>query len=476
MALDHSIANLRRFSMNPLDNLRTAFASGVYEPLFWKVKRMPVLEHYRCFGKMQWDSQQTYLKRLRNKIRTLLLHAYDHVPGYRARLITHFNRSDIVSEPLAVLKHIPVLAKEDIMEKPEEFTCELNRGTFANSSGGSTGVPVNLLQDQIYQAATLGATYLLYEWAYKLPGESYIKVWGAPRDITHNGMGFKFLLQNYMANRHVANAFKLSPDDMLALARKIDRFRPKLIEGYADGLFEIATFYSENGIRLSHPPKSIISSAGSLLDYMRERIQAVFKTTVFDRYGSREAGNMASECSAHNGLHIMGETTFLEIIDAEGRRLPHGTEGDIAVTNLWNFTMPLIRYRVGDRGIMAHGACPCGRPYPLLKAVTGRASTSLRLHDGSVVSPTFFIHFMGVVHNDGSILKFQIAQKAYDLVIIRLVVRPHFNIEAWSNRERLVKHVQKVMGPNCVVRFEIVNDIPKSPTGKHLYTVQEMTD
>ena len=460
--------------MNFIDFNRSAFASRVYEPLFWKLKRMPVLERYRCFGKMQWDSQQTYHRRLKSNMRALLLHAYDRVPGYGEKLIARFHRTDIINDPLAVLKHFPVIDKDQIMEAPGKFTCELNRGTFTNSSGGSTGVPVKVLQDQIYQTATLGASYLLYNWAQRKPGESYLKIWGAQRDITHNGMGLRFHLQNFLANRNVVNAFKLSPNDMLALARNIDRFRPKLIEGYADGLFEIASFFRENDIRLSHPPKSIISSAGTLLDFMRERIQSAFKTIVFDRYGSREAGNMAAECSAHNGLHIMGETTFLEIIDAEGQRLPPGSEGDIAVTNLWNYTMPLIRYRIGDCGIMADSLCSCGRPYPLLKTVTGRSSASLRLQDGSIVSPTFFIHFMGVVHNDGSILKFQIAQKAYDLVIIRLVVRPHFRIETWSNREKLVKHVQKVMGPNCIVRFEIVDDILKTPTGKYLYTVQEM--
>jgi phenylacetate-CoA ligase len=172
----------------------------------------------------------------------------------------------------------------------------------------------------------------------------------------------------------------------------------------------------------------------------------------------------------------MGETTYLEIVDPEGRHLSPGEEGDILVTNLHNYTMPLIRYRIGDLGIMQQGACPCGRPHPLLKAVTGRSGASFRLADGTMISPTFFIHFIGVVHNDGGIARFQIAQRAYDRIVVRLVPKAGFDLAKWPKRERLVKDIRKVMGDPCRVDFEIVADIPKTPTGKHLYTVREMMD
>jgi phenylacetate-CoA ligase len=265
----------------------------------------------------------------------------------------------------------------------------------------------------------------------------------------------------------------MTPETMREYVVKISSFRPLVVEGYVDGLYELAQFMRAEDLSIDFPPRGVITAAGTLFPHMRSAIEASFGAPVFDRYGSREAGPIASECSSHSGLHIMGETTIVEVVDEKGNEVPPGVEGEILVTNLWNYTMPLIRYRIGDRGTKSDTeTCPCGRPYPLLRSISGRSSSGFLLKGGGVVSPVFFIHFVGVVHNDQSVAKFQVVQQDYDRILIRLVPRAAgFNLGKWPAKEYLVEHIKRVMGSDCSVEFRIDADIEKTPTGKHLYTV-----
>jgi phenylacetate-CoA ligase len=452
--------------------LRTWFTGNLWEPLFWRVKDLPVTELFKKFSIQQWDSVEVFQSRQEKMLAALLRHSLKNIPFYQAKNLG-YKDDEIEDQPYNVLRSWPILEKEDLRSSLSELYQELARGTFGNSTGSSTGTPVTLYQDKPYQAATLAAIDFFYEWAGRPPGSRLIKIWGAQRDITHGGQGLRFRLGNFLGNRLIFNCFSMTPAQMQQFLQEINRFKPLVIEGYVDGLFELAKFIHENGLKVKPPLRGVISSAGTLLPHMRAPIEEAFKTRVFNRYGSREAGPIGEECSEHKGLHVMGETTVVEVVDTQGIPVPAEEEGDILITNLWNYTMPLIRYRIGDRGILSEKRCSCGRPYPLLKQVTGRSSESFVLKDGTVISPAFFIHFIGVVHNDGSIAKFQVVQKAFDHVVIRLVPKADFNLQQWPNRTILMEHIHNVLGKDCRIDFSIEKDIEKTPTGKHLYTVRQ---
>ena len=110
------------------------------------------------------------------------------------------------------------------------------------------------------------------------------------------------------------------------------------------------------------PQVAIMTSAGTLHPLMREKIETAFQCKVFNRYGSREVGDIASECEAHAGLHVFPSGNYIEIVDDQGHPVPNGEEGNILVTNLYNYAMPLIRYYIGDRGVLSRSdRCACGR-------------------------------------------------------------------------------------------------------------------
>ena len=97
----------------------------------------------------------------------------------------------------------------------------------------------------------------------------------------------------------------------------------------------------------------------------------------------------------------MEENAVIEILDEQGDPLPDGEEGEIVVTSLSNFAMPLIRYKIGDRGCFLKEACSCDDPGKVLKLTTGRSN------DWVV---------------DRAILQFQVIQHAVDKFTIKLVI------------------------------------------------------
>src|SRR5262249_25791653 len=96
--------------------------------------------------------------------------------------------------------------------------------------------------------------------------------------------------------------------------------RPKLIIAYVDSIFELARFAERERLAI-RPQSAIITSAGTLTVFMRETIESVFQCKVFDRYGSREVGDIAGECAAHNGLHVFPWGCYVEVVDEEGTPL-----------------------------------------------------------------------------------------------------------------------------------------------------------
>jgi len=462
-------------SVGPSRGITAVLAAGVLQPLFWTYKGLAVGKRYAEFSRLQWSSEADLRYRQERMLRALLSHALEQIPAYQKMQSAGMSRI-LDKDVFCALSSFPITEKTDISAKANEFCREMGRGTFRNSTGGSTGAPVSFLQDNSYQAANLASSELLFAWAGVPRGALSIKLWGATRDLGDGKARLRSLLVRAVHNQVVLNCFVLTDELMEEYLAAINRLQPVIIEAYVDGIYELAKFLDRSRLHVNYQLGGIIVSAGTLLPHMRAVIEQAFGAPVFNRYGSREAGGIASECTLHRGLHVMGETTLVEVVDANGVPAAAGEEGDILVTNLWNHTMPLIRYRIGDRGVRSAETCGCGRPYPLLAAVNGRCSLALRRRDG-VVSPVFFAHVMGVLHNDGSVAKFQIVQEAYDRITVRLVPRRgEFNFASWDKRELITKELQTLMGDKCEVEFKLEKEIEITPTGKHLYTICRISE
>jgi phenylacetate-CoA ligase len=450
-------------------------AQRIVDPLFWGVvKRLPVRRRLAEFRKAQWDEAGVYRERRDRRLAALLTHAVTRVPYYRDR-VGGLSTASIERDPLRTLGAFPVLERSDLHDHFDELTCEMGRGTERGSSGGSTGTPVRFLRDGEYIAAATAARRLAFEWAGVGLGERCVRLWGARRDLPTGRHQVRGRFGDLLYGRLTLDAFRMGDGEMADYVRRINRFRPAFIEAYADAAHELAVFARRSGLELVSP-RSIVTGATTLFPHMREEIAEAFDAPVFDRYGSREVGVIASECDRHRGLHVFGECAVVEIVDGEGRPVDPGGEGEILVTNLWNYTMPFIRYRIGDVAVRGTRGCSCGRPYPILERVVGRAESRFVRPAGGVVLPEFFIHLIGVEYNNGAIRKFQVVQEAPDRIVVRVVPFEDAAERALAHREEIARHITDRMGAPCSVTFVVEDDIEPTRTGKHLYTVSRLED
>lgn len=81
----------------------------------------------------------------------------------------------------------------------------------------------------------------------------------------------------------------------------------------------------------------------------REKLEATLGGTALDCYASSEAGLMALETPQKDGLRVLDDWVYLEVIDPEtGTRMPDGERGELVVTHVSKEAMPLLRFRTGD--------------------------------------------------------------------------------------------------------------------------------
>lgn len=435
---------------------------------------------HRLFGKRRGDWYETYRQAdrqgvpadvTRQELVRLLTHCQQSVPYYAevmARLGDSFKQT-----PEAYLTEFPILTKEMVHRHFEALkSADLARRRWHyNSSGGSTGEPVKIIQDQDYEDRQMGIQDLSLNWAGRELGEPAVFLWGSERDLLQGSVGLKMKLLNQFSGSTLLNAFRMSPERMQAYLELLNAKRPKLIVAYAQAIYELAQFAAATGVAVA-PQTAILTSASVLYPFMREKIEAVFGCKVFDRYGCREAGDIACECQYHTGLHVFPWGSYVEIVDDEGRPVPPGTEGNILITSLLNYAMPLIRYKIGDRGALATAEnCPCGRKGQFLLRVNGRTLDDFRMKNGRVIPGLYFVHMIGVVLNSGAIKQFQVIQEDYERVRL-LIVKRHEEDTVDSLPIKAV--IEKVMGPEVQLNTEYVGDIPPSPSGKYRYTISQV--
>lgn len=159
------------------------------------------------------------------------------------------------------------------------------------------------------------------------------------------------------------------------LVDRLQAWRPDVLTGYPSVLAALADAQQDG--RLDIAPAQVFSGGERLSPTTRQRIEAAWGTDPFDQYVTTEAGFIAIDCPAHEGLHILDDHVVVEVV-----------EGAVLLTVLGSRTLPLIRYELGDVVVEASGPCSCGRRSPRIGTVSGAARELLRLPstDGGVVA------------------------------------------------------------------------------------------
>ena len=376
------------------------------------------------------------------------------VPYYREQWARRRRNGDSAS--WEYLENWPELEKEDVRKNPRAFVadnCDTGRMSYAYTSG-TTGTPIDLWRSRTTMRTLYAlATARTRGWHGVTPRDRWAKLGG---QVVTPGQQQEppFWVWNSALNQLYMSSYHLAPNLIEHYLDALVKHRIDYLFGYTSSVFALAqemVRLKRNDIKL----KVVITEGEPLFAHHRSVIRDAFQCRVSETYGMGELVTAASECPSGT-LHQWPEIGHVEVIE-DNAQVGDGDFGELVCTSLLNADMPLIRYRVGDRGrLTAPASCECGRRLPSIDVVEAGSYDLLVTQDGRRILGLEDIFFKMPVRQA------QIIQERLDLIRARYVPAPGFTSDS---ARAIVKAVQARMNGVEVI-LEPVDDIPRGANGK----------
>jgi phenylacetate-CoA ligase len=418
------------------------------------LSRIPVYLDTKALLKSQYWDRPTLEEMRDERIRETLISA-SRLPFWRAR----FETAGIVPQAAtpADLTRLPILSKKDFLMHDRSQYVDVSRlqDALKDHTSGSTGMPFEFFIDREAELRS----FAICERMFKVNVGRRYQIIGM-RSGHKPGFAFYkyhlFYLQSIMSVPHRI-------DDLIECAQ---RYSGCILYSYPSAILAVAKQMQDRPEDLR--VRAAIGTGESLSSEDRTLIERNLRTKMFTNYASRDCGYLAFECE-HKVLHLNEEWAYVEIVDAEGVPVALGQEGRIVVTLYDNRVMPLIRYAIGDHGVITAQPCVCGRTLRTIRVV-GRQSDNIDLGQGRIVP----LLNVSVIFNwyGGAVRQFQIVQTAPVKFTVRVIPGELFDTMREDIQDRLVR----ALHPEARISWETVEKIEPTRTGKAIYFVKAFTD
>jgi phenylacetate-CoA ligase len=418
----------------------------------------------------QWLSPQKMRELQEQKLRRLVGHAYKHVPYYRDRMRAMSISPDDI-QTLDDLHKLPFLTKDDVRKHLYFDIMSDNHKkseVLKVTTSGSTGEPFVCFVDRSQLEFRWAATLRSMEWTGWHFGDRQVRLWHQTLGMSKTQV-VREVADAMLSRRKFIPAYEMSDDTLREFVKQIEAFDPKLLDGYAESFNFLAAYLKQHG-KMKISPKGIISSAQTLPEGSRKVIEEAFGCRVFDKYGSREFSGIAYECDAHDGHHVVGEGYVVEVLK-DGKPAKPGEVGEVVITDLNNYCLPFIRYRIGDlaEAMDSSQTCACGRGLPRLGKIEGRVQSIILGSRGQYIPGTFFAHVLK--DYDHCIRQFQIVQTERGAITFHVVKGKRFSDESMNEAVGILK---KFLGEDMRIDVVYQDNIDMVRTGKRLATVSKL--
>lgn len=385
-----------------------------------------------------------------NLLKKLLFYAYQNIPYYKIS----FDREKMNPSGLRSVNDIsayPFITK-DIIRSNNFHSKALFMNKFKSHTSGSTGEPMWTYYDPL---SWIRKKYIIKARARMECGLNPYEKIGIFESASQNPHDkSNFLFRTFKTQYKVFSIFEPYEETI----HKLRAFKPAALYGAPSYLFQLAKFVAKDNLRFPSI-KRIFTSSEYLQENVRDYIKQIFKSEVYDVYGSTEFKEVAWECEKHEGYHINEDEVIVEILK-DGKPVPPGVTGNIVITDLRNKAMPLIRYQMYDKGILINEKCSCGRTFSLMKPYAGRSSEYVILPNGEIISPYLFTTSIEKI--DG-LHQYQVVQISENKISTSVVT----NKEDFKRISVSIKHIlSDITNYLMEIEVELKNKIDIEENGK----------
>ena len=440
--------------MNGFAQTPRSICAGVVWPAFADDASVRILALQYQFEQSQWWPEERLRELQMAQFGQVFHHAVSTVPYYRERFAP-WARGDMDWDRF---RELPVSSRREIQlagDAMHSSTPPPGHGpVISTQSSGSTGSPLitrGTAWTQLMWQALLLRDHL---WHGRDLGGKLAAIRSKTED--RNFADWGPATAAFVTGPSVVRSLVIDLDQQL---RWLEAENPDYLLTFATNLRALAIRGMELGIRLPGL-KQARTYGETLQPDTREIVREAWGVEIADSYSSEELGYIALQCPGHEHYHLQAESLIVEVLDAEGRPCRPGEVGQVTVSMLHNFAMPLLRYASGDYAEVGE-PCACGRGLPVLKRIAGRQRNMLRRPDGVRYWPSFPIEAW---RRAAPVLQLQLVQHALDHIEARLVMSRDFS---GDERERLAAALRDCLGYPFRITLNRVDAIPRGAGQKY---------
>jgi phenylacetate-CoA ligase len=399
-----------------------------------------------------WKTESELIRFQTEALKRIVNHAYAVVPYYR-RVFDEKGLKPHHIESLADLDLLPVLTKDDIRENyPNGILSSIIDWDTCSSrmTSGSSGKKLEVVLDH-----NVASLYRLMQYRQLL--DIGYRPWDTIAYIRFSPPVTNIFLQKVNLLRRVYIPLECKPEQQL---QEIFRIKPQALNAYPSVLYLMAKTVNRDEAKKLRL-KFILSNSELLTDYARQVIQDVFGCKVYDDYSCLEFSAIGFECKMQN-LHVAADNVIVETLDPEGNQVPPGEQGRIIVTALNNFSMPYLRYEIGDIGVLSDKKCSCGRQFPVLQSVRGRSDDFVAMPSGQLVDPQTVVFQIEIIPE---VKEFRVLQREDHDITVSIIPRDDADFDLI--RSEVAQKLQRLFDLSVNVEVREVATIERGSTGKH---------
>ncbi len=401
--------------------------------------------------------RKTYEQRKKtqlNKLRKIIDSAYHNTAFYRDR----FDSIGLKPEDIRSLddvKKIPLLTRGELQDNfPGSLVDKRykpGKNCFLVASSGSTGEPVKLCKnfDAVISHISLAGSFLKRSSGIRdlrimtmfLFGESSIET----------------VFTDFLQSMRKKSFMKFDIHDRTEnFIKSINSFEPVILFTYPSVLKDIAIYLNHNK-KTVFSPKYIFTSGEILEKGLINRMKRVFPhSLILDTYFTTEAGMIAAQCPAGGNRHVFLNNVYLEILK-NGNPAAPGETGDVVITDLNNFAVPLIRYEgLKDFAKVSTLTCGCGIKGDVIETLAGRIIDSIITPSGRTVNP---FRLTELVADIEGVEKYQIIQKQRNSIHVKIVSSTDINEDIIRNN--IVSKFNRLFDEDIHYQIDFTDDIKR---------------
>jgi len=427
--------------------------------------RITYLKWYDFIERSQWWSKDEIKEYQWQKLRLLIDEAYNFVPYY-TELFGKIGAKPYDIKTWHDFEKIPCLTKDIVRERIDDLISIRIKDRSKlryYTTGGSTGQPLGFY---CLPGDSIDRAFMDHQWKRVGFNEKSSRVILRGEPVKDHKLFHRYRFTNVW----LASSYDLSELTIKTYVDFLNLIKPDFFHVYPSSLYVFTRLLLDAGLSLDFSPRAILCGSESVRQFQRDLFEKTYRSRVYSWLGLSEGVVLAGECEYSDVYHAWPHLNYNEIVNEIDKTVQGiGERGEIVGTALHNYVFPFIRYRTGDVGEYYGEGCQlCKRNFPLLRKIDRWLQEIIVSKNGVYVSATGLNPHSDIFDN---VVQFQFLQKKPGELILNLVRRSSYS---GYDTNRILRELQKKLGNEFDLKINFVDNIPRTPSGKHRYLVQEL--